>query len=464
MVKYDPKSRRQFLIGSGKFMLALPMLTSLLPRGVLAAETVNKKFFAIRTPNGMRFMDWTPFTTPVMTNVSGTRVTDLKAAYSATGINKMIGPNFAPYLDKMTFCQGLDVPISLGHNMSGMLGHFGQTDSYQTIDQTIAKAPGFYGTKTPVVDSLVLGPQSCSYGKIGNDIVNLPAYGNAGAAFDLLFNFSKPSNLARGSTVISRILASYTSLKNSPKISAEDRRVLDNQMTLLSSVETRLKKIVPVTNAGARYAEPVGVNEYYQQMVDLGVLALQTGVTQVVTLTIYEAPDVTPNQWHGESHNYETVPTPNFSKAVKWVADNVFLRAITKMSQVTEANGQSLLDNSVVFWGNELSAGQGHTNENMPVIMAGSAGGYIKTGRLLDYMRYSEPQIPQGNGGDSTYAGRLYNQLLVTILQSMGVPPEVYQRDGRLGYALNISASAERNLRYATQLAEAHQILPLIRG
>ncbi|MGZ5279992.1 MAG: DUF1552 domain-containing protein [Pseudobdellovibrionaceae bacterium] len=463
MIKYDPKSRRQFLVGSGQFMLALPLLTSILPRGVMAADVVNKKFLAIRIPNGMRFMDWTPHSTAATTQLPGVRVTDLKAAYSSMGINKILDSKFVPYLDKLTFCQGLDVPISLGHNMSGMLGHFSEWDVYPTIDQIISKTPSFYGAKTPVVDSLVLA-NSCSFGKIGNDIVNVPAYSNAGAAFDLLFNFSKPSNLSRGSTVISRVLASYTDLKNSSKISAEDRHVLENQMALLSSVENRIRKIVPVTNAGTRFAEPVDKAEYYTQMVDLAVLALQTGVTQVVTMSIYEAPEVSPNQWHGESHNHETIPTPNMSKAVKWVADNVFLRAISKMSQITEANGKSLLDNSLIYWGNEVSAGQGHTSENMPVVLAGSAGDFIKTGRLLDYMRYSEPKIQQGNGGDYTYSGRLYNQLLVTILQSMGVTPDVYQRDGRLGYGLNTSASGERNKRYAAYLSEAHQILPLIRG
>lgn len=463
MIKYDPKSRRQFLVGAGNFMLTLPLLTSLLPRGVKAAEVATKKFFAIRLPNGMRFLDWTPYATGATQQLSNMRVTDLKAAYSANGINKILDQKYVPYFDKLTFIRGLDMPISLGHNTSGMLGHFASYDNYPTVDQAIAKAAGFYSARTPVVDSLVLA-ESCSYGKLGNDILRIPSYSNAASAFDLLFNFSKPSNLSRGSTVLSRILASYNNLKNSPRISAEDRQILEHQMSLLSSVEQRVRKIVPITNAGTRPPEPTTTAEYYTQLADLAVLALQTGATQVVTMSVSDAPDVTPNQWHGDSHNYETIATPNMSKAVKWHFDNVFLRAISKMAQIMEPNGKSLLDNSIVYIGNEVSAGQGHSSESMPVLLAGSADGFIKPGRMLDYMRYSEPRIQQGNGGDFTYRGRLYNQLLVTFLQGMGIAPQNYQRDGKLGYGLNTSANGERNKAYEQYLPEAHLVLPGIRG
>ncbi len=44
-----------------------------------------------------------------------------------------------------------------------------------------------------------------------------------------------------------------------------------------------------------------------------------------------------------------------------------------------------MLDNGLVLWGNELGAGNTHTYKNIPWGIAGSAGGYFKTGRQMNY-------------------------------------------------------------------------------
>ena len=51
---------------------------------------------------------------------------------------------------------------------------------------------------------------------------------------------------------------------------------------------------------------------------------------------------------------------------------------------VPELGDKTLLDNSLVYWGNEL--GFNHIGYSVPCILAGSAGGYLKTGRYLDYI------------------------------------------------------------------------------
>src|SRR5690606_24657918 len=50
------------------------------------------------------------------------------------------------------------------------------------------------------------------------------------------------------------------------------------------------------------------------------------------------------------------------------------------MAAVPEGDG-TMLDNSLVVWGNELSRGNSHGNRPVPFVTFGSCGGAIQTGR-----------------------------------------------------------------------------------
>ena len=54
-------------------------------------------------------------------------------------------------------------------------------------------------------------------------------------------------------------------------------------------------------------------------------------------------------------------------------------------ARVTEADGTSMLDNSLVLWGNEIGEGSSHTYKDIPWLLAGSAGKHLKTGQYLAY-------------------------------------------------------------------------------
>ncbi|MFT5854578.1 MAG: hypothetical protein ACI8XO_001822, partial [Verrucomicrobiales bacterium] len=45
---------------------------------------------------------------------------------------------------------------------------------------------------------------------------------------------------------------------------------------------------------------------------------------------------------------------------------------------------RTLLDNSMILYLSSMMTGN-HNNDQLPVVMLGSAGGQIKTGRILDY-------------------------------------------------------------------------------
>jgi hypothetical protein len=72
------------------------------------------------------------------------------------------------------------------------------------------------------------------------------------------------------------------------------------------------------------------------------------------------------------------------------------------LAGVPEGDG-TMLDNSLVLWGNEIGEGASHTHENIPWVIAGSAGGYLATGRALEF------------------DGVPHNNLLLSVLHAFGM-------------------------------------------
>jgi hypothetical protein len=127
---------------------------------------------------------------------------------------------------------------------------------------------------------------------------------------------------------------------------------------------------------------------------------------------------------------------------------------------------RTFLDNSLVLWANDqgcLKDASGHTSLNIPVLIAGSAGGFLKTGRYIDYgVPYSAELSKRGIGGNEygTYVyGRPYNQLLITIAQAMGLKSTEYQinTDGFGVYGDWVS-------RYSGVLNHKTEVLPFIKA
>lgn len=87
----------------------------------------------------------------------------------------------------------------------------------------------------------------------------------------------------------------------------------------------------------------------------------------------------------------------------RWYAQ-CFADFLTDLSNTPDGQG-TLMDNTLVVWVNENSNGNGHTRQNIPILMAGSADGYFRTGRYV--------RLP-GNG-------RPHNDLLLSIAQAMGL-------------------------------------------
>ncbi len=55
------------------------------------------------------------------------------------------------------------------------------------------------------------------------------------------------------------------------------------------------------------------------------------------------------------------------------------------MSSLQDAQGGSLLDNSMIVYCSGLSDGNRHRHDDLPVIVAGKAGGRFQTGRHINF-------------------------------------------------------------------------------
>ena len=61
-----------------------------------------------------------------------------------------------------------------------------------------------------------------------------------------------------------------------------------------------------------------------------------------------------------------------------------FVYFLERMRKTKDADGNSLLYNSMVVWGSGLSDGNMHSHDDLPIIVAGHAGGKFRTGRHID--------------------------------------------------------------------------------
>jgi hypothetical protein len=410
---------------------------------------------------------WYPTQTP--SNVLSTTqwVRDMPlSTFASSQISQALGTSLNPYLSKLTLISGLDHVVQLGHNSAAMLGNF--DGGTPTIDQVLGKSSKIYPVE-PAIRTLLLSddyyPRSFSWDWSGGQLVELPSFFNPQAAFDRVFFASDQSKTSRYTKVVDLVYQDYLALKGNARLGSMDRAQLDSHMTYLSELQNRLKTMSPLTGSiPARPGTPsfgssADVAAAYRALCDVMVAAIKCGATRLSNLRIATLPDINPSQWHGDSHIAEPNPNPTNLAATKWICDNIFAYLIQQLD-VPEANGKTYLDNSLILWGNEISIGWVHDGYNTQVLMAGGLGGYLNTGRFIDYSQWGDATKSVPN--ETRNAGRPYNQLLVTILQGMGLVPTDYETNGRPGYGAASVVDAGHMSLYANNIADVGKVLPFL--
>jgi Protein of unknown function (DUF1552) len=224
---------------------------------------------------------------------------------------------------------------------------------------------------------------------------------------------------AKRQLVIDNVKGDLTSLKT--KLGVDDQRTLTSHMEAIAAIEQRLKatastlsctKPAATTSTGGDYRATSGLQ------IDMLTSALACDLTRIATLQFSTAQSGATFPWlnfteyhHELSHagDGDASAQEKLIQINEWYASQ-FALLLQKMDAVKEGpNNESLLDHSVVLWVNELGKGNTHDHNNIPVVMAGGANKFFRTGRFL------------------TFPGKVpHNNLFVSVQNAMGVPSNTF--------------------------------------
>lgn len=201
------------------------------------------------------------------------------------------------------------------------------------------------------------------------------------------------------------------------RVNSQDRERLEAHLERIRGLERQLTTS-PVTCEPGEMPAPFDPHlmenfaDVSRIQLDLMLLAHTCDLTRITSFMFANAnswqyyPWLGVNEEHHElSHagDDDVIQNDKLVSIHAWHSEQ-FKYVLDRLDEVEEADGSTMLDSSLLLWGNEIGAGNTHTYENIPWVLAGSAGGDLKTGRFLDY-------------GDLPH-----NNLLVSICQMMNMP------------------------------------------
>lgn len=429
-------SRRRLLGGAG-VALTLPFLESLLPRTARAADASPLRFVGFFVPCGIRMSSWTPVAPG--------------ADYALTPILKPLEKLRSQFSVLTGLANRPARPDGAGDHASGTASFLTCTHVQKTegtnikngvsLDQAYAQ---LVGTKTRFA-SLSLGTEgggssggcdsgySCAYSRNiswSGPATPVAKQVNPRDVFDRLFSGANAGASAaelervrlEKKSILDYVLAEANSL--STKLGATDRRKLDEYMSGVRAIEQRLATPENVCQAPARPGD-YDVRLQVQLMNDLMVLAMQCDATRSITFMlgnagsnrVYNFLGLTAGHHELSHHGNDATKQAALEKIGIWEMEQLAY-LLGKMQAVSEGDG-TLLDHSAVFCSSEIEDGNSHSHFNMPILLAGKAGGAFKPGRHI-VLGSSKEQAKQPSVG----------RLFVSILNALGSPATSFGDDG----------------------------------
>ena len=179
------------------------------------------------------------------------------------------------------------------------------------------------------------------------------------------------------------------------QLGKQDQRKLDEYLTGIRSIEKRIQSAerfgeTPDPDMPTPNGIPGNFGRHMEVMYDLMVMAFQTDSTRIATLLLsYDGSNRTfPDLGITEGHHYLTHNQRKDDLAQKVAEIDLyymerFAKFLDKLAQTKDVDDNSLLHNSMVVYGGAIADGNRHTHDNLPVILAGAAGGALETGRYV---------------------------------------------------------------------------------
>jgi Protein of unknown function (DUF1552) len=419
-------SRRTVLRAAG-VSIALPFLDAMVPAATALAKTAAKAeprlgFFYF--PHGAIMLDfdnrWVP-----------------KATGRDFEIPQILKP-LEPFRDHMTIVSNLRNKPAESPDPHGITpGTWlrcaapGAEHGGTSVDQVAAQHIG-QSTPFPSIEVAAEGHPGPS-GKSGNMFGNtisfrtptqaLPMEANPRKLFYSLFGKGDSPDernelSAETASILDFTLERAAAFKQ--ELAAPDRVTLDNYLDSVREVERRVQKMQQQDLSALDIPEPpLGVQESFpvQQtlMFDLIALAYQGNLTRIANYMIAaEASMKAYNNigiseaFHPLSHHGNNPDKLNQLAKIQAYHSKIFGDFLKKLAAMPDGEG-SVLDNSLLLFGSNMSNSDQHNNDPLPSALFGHCCGTVKGGQHLAYPH----STPHAN-------------LLFTMLVRAGVPAESF--------------------------------------
>jgi hypothetical protein len=160
---------------------------------------------------------------------------------------------------------------------------------------------------------------------------------------------------------------------------------------------------------------PEDIREHMRLMCDIIALAFQTDKTRVATLLMcrdisglfYPFLDVR-NAHHSASHRDTS---DEYERVTRYYVSQ-FAYLASRLDQMREGE-RTVLDNTCLLFINNMFSGSKHDSTKVPLLMAGSLGETIETGRVLEF-------------DDESDDDRKLCSLYLSVMQRMGLADESF--------------------------------------
>jgi hypothetical protein len=194
----------------------------------------------------------------------------------------------------------------------------------------------------------------------------------------------------------------------------QDRPKLEEYMSSIRDVEQRIAQGgTPTTSTCAPPAKPSNGVDSPTQMsifIDLISLGFQCDVTRVISFqwgNVVSERDYTfigaQGGHHALSHHFGNTEMIEKIKLIdRWQIEQL-AALIAKLKSLPDADGKTVLDNTTIFYSSDVSDGDSHNHNDMPVIVAGHGAGFTM-GR---HMQYTD--------------GKFFGNLFVSIANAYGL-------------------------------------------
>lgn len=429
-------SRRHLLKGTGVLM-SLPLLEAMRPIRALAAGESEPhagkagshptRFAALYMPNGVNAGHWTPttegedFELPSILEPLAAHKKDLLILTHLWNAASNTGDGH--YVKTGGWLTSTTITRTTGSNLCA-----GNT----SMDQLIAQR---HGNFTPL-PSLELGIEPPSTGVDTNvgftqlygahiswatPTTPLPKEVNPKLAFDRLFRSGRSQRkggLGHDESVLDLVAEDARRLQR--ELGGTDRQKLNEYLESVRSVEKRIefetrrqreevlvdplarKEIErlgqrvdafdPFRDPGKASERGIRHTEQVRLMLDIMALAFWTDSTRVSTFMFGNAVsgkdftflDGVKGGFHENSHHEGKADKLEMYRRINRWHQEQFAYFLDRLKSIREGEG-NLLDHSMILCGAGMRDGNSHNPENLPLVLAGRAGGSLAPGRHLKY-------------------------------------------------------------------------------